>query len=55
MTQTTILVLAAVLIPVAWGCGSHWLLERCWPRRNGRDAGTPDKTAVAADYLDYQI
>jgi hypothetical protein len=51
-----VIVLAALIVPVLWGCGSHWLLERIWPRRNGR--GSADKLPAgtpAADYLDFQI
>ena len=50
-----IIVLAALVVPVLWGCGTHWLLERCWPRRNGRTGGETPAAAPPTDYLDYQI
>jgi hypothetical protein len=48
--------LAALIVPVLWGCGSHWLLERFWPRRNGRArADLRPSPAPPADCLDFQI
>jgi len=47
---------AALIVPVLWGCGVHWLMERYWPRRNGRGHAAQHSSAPpGADYLDFQI
>lgn len=51
-----VIALAALIVPVLWGCGSHWVMERFWPQRNGRaDADVRLTRTPAADYLDFQI
>jgi hypothetical protein len=55
MTQLILLVLAALVIPLAWGYVAHWLLERCWPRRKGVVRGGQKPDAGEAEYLDFQI
>lgn len=51
--QAIFLVLAAAIVPFAWGWTAHWLLERCWPRRTG--AGAENSGRSSAEYFDYQI
>ena len=50
-----IIALAALVVPVVWGYGVHWLLERYWPRRNGRGDAAHTPASPAADYPDFQI
>jgi hypothetical protein len=53
--MTTIwLIIAALIVPAAWGCVAQVLLERCWPHRD-RAAAADSGRAQVAQEIDFQI
>lgn len=46
------LFLLAAILPGVWGWGTHWLLERIWPRR---DLMVSHHDVPSRAPVDYQI
>jgi hypothetical protein len=53
--RSTILVLMAAVLPLVWGWGVHWIVERVWPFTEPDGGELPHGVRAEGHPIDYQI